>query len=468
MDNKTARILFVDDDASLRTVVPIALSRDSHQVDTADCGETALEMFAAHHYDLVIHDIRMPGMDGLELLRRLTTANATVPVVVMTAFSTWNIAMEAMRLGAYDYIKKPFDNNDLRQLAKRALAFSGTGGEGEGNMTWMIGASSGMKEIQNIIQRVAKTDSTVLIQGESGSGKELVAANIHAQSQRNGRSFIAVNCGGFSETLLESELFGHVKGAFTGAVSDKNGLLQLADGGTFFLDEVGETSLATQVRLLRVLETRTFLPVGDETPRKVDVRFIAATNRDLREMADAGAFRADLFYRLNVISVNVPSLRDRRDDIPLLAGHFLSLYASRFKKRIDGFTDEAMAAILAHDWPGNVRELQNAVQRAVSLADDSKADIRDVFPAWAPIQPTRNAVANAADQALRREPAVNIADIALSGSGFDLEEKMAEIEGDYIRQALLECGNNSSRAAEMLGITLRSFRYKMKKLGLDK
>jgi DNA-binding NtrC family response regulator len=332
----------------------------------------------------------------------------------------------------------------------------------------MIGTSSGMKEIQGVIQRVARTDSTVLIQGESGSGKELVAANIHAQSQRSGGPFVAVNCGGFSETLLESELFGHVKGAFTGAVSDKNGLLQLADGGTFFLDEVGETSLATQVRLLRVLETRTFLPVGDETPHTVDVRFIAATNRDLKEMVNGGAFREDLFYRLNVIFINVPALRERRDDIPLLAGHFLSLYANRFKKRIDGFTDEAMAAILAHDWPGNVRELQNAVQRAVSLAEGDKADIRDIFPVWSQAQTAGSAVSHAADRAPRKGPDVKAVDAALPGSGFDLEEKMANIESEYIRQALLECGNNPARTAAMLGITLRSLRYKMKKLELNK
>ncbi|MDR1519553.1 MAG: sigma-54 dependent transcriptional regulator [Planctomycetota bacterium] len=460
------RILFVDDDASLRTVVPIALSREGYKVDTADRAEAALEKFAANPYDLVIQDIRMPGMGGIELLSRLTAANPAVPVVVMTAFSTWDVAVEAMRLGAFDYIKKPFDNNDLRQLARRAIAYAALdAGDKEAGLTRMIGSSAGMKDIQNIVRRVAKTDSTILIQGESGSGKELVAASIHAQSFRKAGPFIAVNCGGFSETLLESELFGHVKGSFTGAVSDKNGLLQLADGGTFFLDEVGEMSLSTQVRLLRVLETKTFLSVGGETPCQADVRFVAATNRDLAEMTRAGTFREDLYYRLNVIPIQVHPLRERQDDIPLLAGHFLSLYAERFKKNVSGFTPGAMDAILSYEWPGNVRELQNAVQRAVSLAEGGLVEFTDIFPAWTSARrksppvtmtPARQEASNAA------------AGFPLALSGFDLEKTMAEIEGGYIREALARSGNNQTRAAGLLGITLRSFRYKMKKLRFDK
>ncbi|MCC8190540.1 MAG: sigma-54 dependent transcriptional regulator, partial [Planctomycetes bacterium] len=266
-------ILFVDDDASLRTVVSIALAKDGHTVATAASGEEALERSAAQTYDLVIQDVRMPGMNGLELLQRLTVLTPDVPVVVMTAYSTWDVAVEAMRLGAFDYIKKPFDNAELRVLARRAIFYGRTARAGnEANRVRMIGASAGIKEIQEVVRRVARNDSTVLVEGESGTGKELVAAMLHSQSHRRDGPYIAVNCGGFSETLLESELFGHVRGAFTGAVSDKKGLLELADGGTFFLDEIGETTLSTQVRLLRVLETKSFLPVGGEEPRSTDVR----------------------------------------------------------------------------------------------------------------------------------------------------------------------------------------------------
>ncbi|MDR1535249.1 MAG: sigma-54 dependent transcriptional regulator [Planctomycetota bacterium] len=455
----TGKILFVDDDASLRTVIAIALSREGYEIDTADCGERALEMFAGASHDLVIHDIRMPGMNGLELLDRLLKLEPGLPVVVMTAFSTWDVALEAMRLGAFDYIKKPFDNHDLRQLVKRALAHAAAPGPAA-ETARMIGASAGMKEILDIVGRVAKTDSTVLIQGESGSGKELVAASIHSQSHRQSGPFMAVNCGGFSETLLESELFGHLKGAFTGAVANKNGLLQLADGGTFFLDEIGETSTATQVKLLRVLETRTFFPVGGETIRQVDVRFIAATNRDLAEMVSAGAFREDLYYRLNIIPIQVPPLRERRDDIPLLAGHFLSLYAKRFNRPVSGFTPGAMDAILSYDWPGNIRELQNAVQRAVSLAEGKLVNFTDVFPSWTSARRTK-------PDSPRPPAAAAPARFLPAESGFDLEKTLADVERGYIRAALEKSGNNLTRAAEILGINFRSIRYRIKKLGLD-
>ncbi len=466
----TGRILFVDDDASLRTVVSIALAKDGHRVDTAENGEVALAMFTQTKYDLVIQDVRMPGMNGLELLRRLIAAGSGVPVVVMTAFSTWDVAVEAMRLGAFDFIRKPFDNNDLRLLARRAVSFAvaGPGGDDSPNKVRMIGTGPKMKEIQEILRRVSRSDSTVLVEGESGTGKELVAAMVHAQSHRREGPFIAVNCGGFSETLLESELFGHVKGAFTGAVADKRGLLELADGGTFFLDEIGETTLSTQVRLLRVLETKTFIPVGGEASRKTDVRFVAATNRNLLAMSEAGTFRQDLFYRLNVIPIRVPPLRERREDLPLLAGYFLSLYAEKFKRPVSGYDKGAMEAILSYDWPGNVRELQNAVQRAVSLAEGDKVVFADIFPSWSALQssrekspaaPASGGGGSAGSGSGRRVPI---------GPGFDLEKTLAEVESEYIREALERSGNSLTQAAELLGITFRSIRYKVKKLGLEK
>lgn len=458
------KILFVDDDASLRTVVGIALSKDGHQVDTAGSSEEALEKFSKNTYDLVIQDVRMPGMNGLELLDRLNVINSDVPVVVMTAYSTWDVAVEAMRLGAFDYIRKPFDNTELRILARRAIMYGAAAAQGRDDTSRVriIGSSAAIKEIQEIVRRVARNDSTVLVEGESGTGKELVAAMLHSQSHRREGPFIAVNCGGFSETLLESELFGHVRGAFTGAVADKKGLLELADGGTFFLDEIGETTLSTQVRLLRVLETKSFLPVGGETPRKTDVRFVAATNRNLQSMVDAGTFRQDLFYRLNVIPVRVPPLHERKDDIPMLAGFFLSHYSDRFNMNLSGFDVSAMDAILAYDWPGNVRELQNAVQRAVSLAEGRTVTFADIFPSWTAAGGGQKCPVPVAGQAGQAPEKGELP------PGFDLEKTLETVEAGYIGRALDMTGGNLTQAAEVLGITLRSIRYKVKKLKLEK
>ncbi len=494
------RILFVDDDPSLRTVVAIALAKDGHQVDLAKDGEEALELFAAGAYDLVIQDVRMPGMNGLELLGRLREAGPLVPVVVMTAYSTWDIAVEAMRLGAFDYLKKPFDNDALRNLCRRAIAYGRAAMDGDDVPSRLVGTSPAMQEIQALVRRVARNDSTVLLEGESGSGKELVAALLHTQSSRHEGPFVAVNCGGFSETLLESELFGHIKGAFTGAVADKRGLLELGDGGTFFLDELGEMSLTTQVRLLRVLETRSFYPVGGTVPMKTDVRFIAATNRNLQEMVASGVFREDLYYRLNVIPIRVPSLRERREDIPLLAGYFLSLYSERFGKKLTGFDVAAMDAMLSYAWPGNVRELQNAVQRSILLAEGETVGFREVFPAWtavggaaggddaapaarAPVAEVAKSQARKAESGGWSFPAnAGTFPTGTAGDGkdkggtmfaveigknFDLEKRLEEIESEYIRQALAKTGNNLTQAAELLGITFRSIRYKVKKLKLS-
>ncbi len=451
-------ILFVDDDASLRTVVKVALSRDGHAVDLAANGEEALAAFAAGKYELVIQDIRMPGMGGLELLSRLRAKDATVPVVVMTAFSSWDIAVEAMRRGAFDYLKKPFDNDELRQLARRAILHRRSGlADGESDSR-LIGNSPAMQAVRAVVEQVSGNDSTVCISGESGTGKELVAALLHSRSPRREGPFVAVNCGGFSETLLESELFGHVRGAFTGAVAEKRGLIGLADGGTFFLDEVGEMTLSTQVRLLRVLETRTYFPVGGEESRSSDVRFICATNRDLLEMVDSGLFRQDLYYRLNVIPIHVPPLRDRKDDIPLLAGYFLFEYSRRLDKILTGFDLAAMDAMLAYDWPGNVRELQNAVQRAAVLARSETILFTDIFPNWTSrhsASATRSAptgTGTAADEPLAIPP------------GFDLDKHLTETEAEYIRRALELTGNNLTQAADLLGISFRSIRYKVKKL----
>ncbi len=456
--DQTGRLLFVDDEASMCQVIKIALEKDGHAVDTATTGPGALELFRAHDYDMVIHDLKMPDMDGLELLRQLRSARSDLPVVILTAHGTWDSAVEAMRLGAYDYLNKPFDNDELRALVHRTLNLkelrdnpADTAQMRLVETLQIIGSTPVMQEILALVRRVAATDSTVIIQGESGTGKEMIARLLHLQSLRRNRPFIAVNCGAFSETLLESEIFGHLKGSFTGAVADKKGMLEIAEGGAFFLDEVAEMTPPVQVRLLRALETREYVPVGGTQSRRADVRFLAATNQDLGALVEKGAFREDLFYRLNVIPIFLPPLRERREDIPLLAGHFLALYNRSFGLEIEGFSDEAMQRLMAYDWPGNVRELQNTVQRAMTLVQDTEI--------------TKKEISLGHGRASVRKTGVSLP--PLPEEGFDLDARLEAIEADYIRQALEKTGGNLTQAAERLGITFRSIRYKVKKLGLN-
>ncbi len=464
-ERHTGRLLFVDDEEAMRTMMEIVLGKDGHAVDTAASGEEALELFRKNDYDMVIQDLRMPGLSGIELLQRLSEIDADVPVVIVTAFSTWDSAVEAMRIGAYDYLKKPFDTEEVRALVQRALQMNSLSrrieeetseGENEGvSLPEMlasfkiIGSTPPIQHILSLVRRVSATDSTVVIQGESGTGKELVARMIHLQSPRREGPFIGVNCGAFAETLLESEIFGHVRGAFTGAIADKKGLLEIAHEGTFFLDELGEMSPQTQVRLLRVLETREFNPVGGTRTIKINTRFVAATNRDLKAMVEQGTFREDLYYRLNVIPIQVPPLRERREDIPLLAGHFLAVYSHAFGRPFEGFDEEAMKSLMRHNWPGNVRELQNTIQRAVTLAGGPRIGPGDLTFA------THPAGSDGGDA------------LVLPEEGFGLEARLAEIERDYIQQALEKTGGNLTQAAELLGITFRSIRYKVKKLEME-
>ncbi|MFW5857440.1 MAG: sigma-54-dependent transcriptional regulator [Planctomycetota bacterium] len=463
-DGDAGRLLVVDDDESMRTMLQIVLQRDGHEVDLAPDGPAALKRVAAAQYDLVLQDVKMPGMNGIELLQRLKEHDPRILVVLITAFSTWDTAVDAMRLGAYSYIRKPFDNDEVRALVHRALAqkrlHADAAEAGIETAPKLIGSTPEMQEIFSLIKRVAPTDSTVVVQGESGSGKELIARLLHLYSLRAQNPLITVNCGAFSETLLESELFGHVRGAFTGAVTDKRGLLEVADGGTFFLDELGEMPPQTQVRFLRLLENREFLPVGGTEPRKADVRFLTATNRDLEAMVEDGSFREDLFYRLNVISIRVPPLRERREDIPLLAGHFLAVHAARQGKNVVGFDEDAMAYMADQDWPGNIRELENTIQRAVTLTETDSIG-RDAVAANRPRMGSRASTRSAA-------PAAPVGGAAPDGfpEGFSLEAHLAGIEKDCIAKALAAADGNMTRAAELLGISFRQIRYKVKKLGL--
>jgi two-component system response regulator PilR (NtrC family) len=452
----SARLLVVDDEESMRVFLKVMLTKEGYDVVTARDGLEAVSLYERHRFDLVLEDLKMPGLDGIEVLRRLKELDEQVLIIIMTAYSTWNSAVEAMRLGAYDYIKKPFDNRDIKATVARAinvkrqfeLSKSLTDAD-ISPVTNIIGRSDNMQEIYTLIRLVAPTDSTVLIQGESGTGKELVARALHYGSLRREQTFLTLNCGAFPEGLLESELFGHLRGSFTGAVQDKRGLLEVADNGTVFLDEVGDMSLALQAKFLRVLENREFYPVGSTAPTHVDVRFITATNKDLRRESANKNFREDLYYRLNVIPIDLPPLRERLEDIPLLSGHFLAKSARSTGNNVTSFTEEAMQALMTHDWPGNVRELQNVIQRAVTLCEAEQVGLVDIV-GRIPSMPQPSAF-------LCTE---------IPAQGLDIEEKLREIEKSYMKAALQRCDGHMTNAAKLLKMSFRSFRYKVKKFGL--
>ncbi len=376
-------IIVLDDEQAIQRLLKLVLESEGYEVMTTDDGRQALDVVRHQPVDLIIQDLRMPKMDGLAFLRQLKEVNAELPSIVLTAYGTLETAVEAMRLGAYTHINKPFDTDEIRLTVSRALERLELRKKNlpRSHVPFLdiIGNSTTpMSNVSRLIEMAAPTDSTILISGESGTGKELVARAIHYNSLRADQAFIPVNCGAFTETLLESELFGHVRGAFTNAINNHEGVFERADRGTLFLDEVGEMSLTTQVKLLRVLETRTFKPVGGSKDLKVDVRFITATNRNLSSMVAEGQFREDLFYRLNVIPIQLPPLRERREDIPLLAGHFLARNAKRANKNIKSMEDAAVEKLLSYPWPGNVRELENTLERAVALARGDRLTALDI------------------------------------------------------------------------------------------
>jgi two-component system response regulator PilR (NtrC family) len=448
MQETSGKILIVDDEESICETLAIMLKRAGYAVVTTTDSEAALSLLADERPDVILLDVRMPNVDGLQILKAIRDKSINVTPMIMTAFSAWDTAVEAMRLGAFDYIRKPFDRDDVKACIQRAMHFrrlSETlrkrGDDSPFLYSVLVGNSQGVKELFEMIRRVAPTDATVLIQGESGTGKELVARAVHYGSARAEEPFITVNCGAFTETLLESELFGHVQGAFTGAVRDKKGLIEVADGGTFFLDEVSEMSPQLQVKILRVLEEREYKPVGGTQTRKSDVRFITATNRNLEALVKTGAFREDLFYRLNVICLDVPPLRERKEDIPLLAGHFIAKYAKAMNKGIKTVADDAMDALMNYEWPGNVRELENAIQRAVALSQSNKIVSDDLLGKVRMFVPAQ---------------------------GIDLEKKIEDIEKAYLTSALAMTNNNLTKAAALLGMNFRQLRYKLKKYGLGK
>jgi DNA-binding NtrC family response regulator len=441
------RILVVDDEVNARTALAELLRDEGFTVDTAADGFKALPKLEELSPDLVVTDLKMPGLDGIELLHKVHARDATCVVVVMTAFGAVDTAVKAMREGAADYITKPVNVDELslvitRELKRKRLrAEAGELRErlsARHRISNIIGASQAMQQVFDTVLQVAPSRASVLITGESGTGKELIAAAIHEHSPRAKKPFVKLHCAALAETLLESELFGHERGAFTGAVGRREGRFEQADGGTLFLDEIGEISPATQVKLLRFLQEHEFERVGGNQTVKVDVRIVAATNRDLLDRVKQGQFREDLYYRLNVVSVEMPSLRARPSDIPLLAGHFLEKYARENAKAITRFSDAALERLTRYHWPGNVRELENAIERAVVVCRGSEIRPEELSPSIVPTTP-------GADGA----PVIPGASIA-------------EIERHAILKTLEHTGGSTSRAAEILGISARKIQYKLR------
>ena len=434
------RVLVADDDESLRRVMEFRLRQEGYEVRTVPDGAQALELLRNERFDLLLSDMKMPKLDGLELLTRALELDREIKVILITAYATVHQAVEAVKLGAFDYITKPFEKEELSLTIKKALQFKRLETEnlelksrldGVDYFKGIVGTSAAIKEVLSLVNKVAPTDATVLITGESGTGKELIAKAIHKKSARSTNEFVPVNCAAIPKELVESELFGHAKGAFTGAIRDKRGKFQIADGGTVFLDEIGELGFGLQAKILRALQERVIEPVGSERSVPVDVRIVAATNTDLKRKVAEGTFREDLFYRLNVIPIFIPPLRERKEDIPLFVKHFVQKFAPG---QDIGFSSEAVERLMGYDWPGNVRELENVMQRLVLMNDNDIIDAPDLPPNM------RFSVSKDAS----------------------LTKTLAEIETEYIQNVLASVGGNKTKAAEILGIDRKTLREKIK------
>jgi two-component system response regulator HydG len=444
-----SKILVVDDDAGHRSMLLTLLADWGYRLEGARDGESAVALCRSQTFDLVLMDVRMTGISGIEALKEIKTRQSDLPVLIMTAYSDVKTAVEAIKSGAYDYLTKPLDFDDLRQGMERALDHAALRYENKAlqetlaaslDSGGIISQSPAMQRVMRSLAAIAPSEATVLITGESGTGKELIAKAIHNNSRRRKEPFITVNCAALTESLLESELFGQERGAFTGAEGRRKGRFQSADKGTIFLDEIGEISAAMQSRLLRVIQEREIQPVGSDQTIKVDVRILGATHRDLAREVEQGRFRQDLFYRLNVVALHLPPLRERQEDIPLLAGHFLKKFAQRNHKEVKSFSQAAMRRLNTHAWPGNVRELENAVERAVVLLAGDCVEERDLPPALLPGP---------------AEPA--------APSGLLLGATLEEMERQAIMAALEAAGGNKSEAARRLGITRKTLHVKLRK-----
>jgi two-component system, NtrC family, response regulator PilR len=452
----SARVLVVDDERSMRELLDITLRQEGYDVTLADGGEAAIRALDDTAFDLVVTDLRMRGIDGLGVLRAVKERAPETAVLVVTAFASTDTAVEAMKLGAYDYLTKPFKLDELSLTISGALERKRLQEENrelrrelhrERGLPNFVGRSRQMLDVFDTIRKIADTPSNVMITGETGTGKELVAQAIHHESPRRNQPFVSVNCGAIPQGLMESELFGHVKGAFTGAVSDTSGLFSAADGGTLFLDEITEIAPAVQVKLLRAIQERTIRRVGGVRDIRVDVRLIAASNRDLTTAVAEGSLREDLFYRLNVIPIKLPPLRERPDDVPLLVAHFLQKLSRETGKNVRGVSPDALAVLEQYHWPGNIRELENTVERAIVLGTGPTLDVA-ALPA----------------ELLRPRGARDVT-LEIPPEGLDLEAMLDGIEQRLLRAALERSGGVQTRAAELLKMSFRQFRYKLQKRG---
>ena len=446
-----ARILVIDDDESMRDSCRQALARKASRIEVAEDGLSGLEILEKEAFDLVLLDLKMPGLSGIEVLNRIKQQYPEVVVIVITGYATVESAVEAMRRGAYDFLPKPFTPESLRVIVERALdkrelvlenillrnELEASIGSGV-----IIGRSEAMRKIEDVMRKVSPTDTTVLLYGQSGTGKELMARAIHRHSSRNDKPFVVADCGSLVESLFESELFGHVKGSFTGATATKYGRLELANGGTVFFDEIGNISMNVQTKLLRVLQEREITKVGSTQVIKVDVRVIAATNKDLQRAVQAGTFRDDLFYRLSVVPITLPPLRERRDDIPPLANYFLKKYNQKRKKDVHAISIKAMKALVEHDWPGNVRELENAIERAVVLTENDTIEPSDLLY-------------------------YGLNASTIPESDMERPRRLADVEKEHIARTLKMFGGHKGKTAEWLGIDRKTLRSKLRRYDLD-
>jgi len=456
-------ILVVDDEPNYRLILSELIGDEGYRVLTAEGADQAMNIIRESDLDLVITDMRMPGRDGMDLLRDTKKLNPDLPVIMVTAFGDVDKAVAAMQAGAYSYLTKPFNNDELLVNIRKAVEHYQLLKEnyrlkkevsGRYSFANMIGKNRRMQEIYNLIEKVAPTDTSVLITGESGTGKELVARAIHFNSPRRDGPIISINCAGLPEQLLESELFGHEKGAFTGANALRKGRFELADGGTIFLDEIGEMPMTLQPKLLRVLQEKTFERVGGSQTLRVDVRIVAATNRNLKEEVSRGNFREDLFYRLNVLNIHLPPLRERRDDIPLLVDHFIGKFAERLNMPELKITHEALRELTTRDWEGNIRELENTIERAAILCNNNSIEVEDVT--------------GGEERGHEREGTAVVSDDILGSFSGRLPDILDTIEKKLIEAALKEANNIQAHAAEKLGITKSLLQYKMKKYRISK
>ncbi len=463
MTQSAPKILVVDDELSMRELLEYMLTNEGYAVTCAETGREAISVLEKNHFDLLLCDIRLGDITGLDVLRASKKQNPDNLVILISAYSTTETAVEAMNEGAYDYVPKPFDKDELLATIAKALELRSIEHEKKQiddelkknlHFGMIVGNSPAMRHIYKLIQQVSKTKTNVLITGESGTGKEVIAKAIHQESERSSKPFMVINCGGIPETLMESELFGHKKGAFTGATSDKIGLFETAHKGTVFLDEIGELSLPIQVKLLRAVQEKVFKPVGGNDDISVDIRIVSATNKALEEEVIAGNFREDLFYRLNVIEIKVPPLRERKADLRALAQHFLEKYSTEMEKEITKFSSYALDLLKKYDFPGNIRELENLLERSVAL---STTNI--ILPdSLALSLHKRRWIEGFKDRRF---------DLDEVSRGVSLDGILEEIERGYLKKAL-DCSNgNKNKASELLGISFRSLRYRLDKLGID-